>query len=132
MRQADIFAPLDFAHLIAPQSIWDRTLFEHLMSRFDFILQLTEDVAGTWTVWIWHTPGSHLPGELGIQGQPGRLGWIHDPVGFSDAVDMTANAAAILKQRDVRHVVVFSPGADWLVRVRSRLASTAFLFGDGA
>jgi len=125
MRQTDLFAPLDFADLIAPQSIWDRKLFEHLMSRFDYIVQITEHDAWTWTVWIWHAPGRRLPDELGIHGQQGRLGRIHDPVWFSDAVDMASNAAAILKRHSDRCVVVFSPDMHWLARARSsRISAT--------
>lgn len=132
MNQPDLFSPLEFADLIAPQSIWDRTLFDHLASRFDYVLQLTEATAGMWSVSIWHGVDKKPPGKLGIQGQLGSLGWTHEPVPFGAAVLMAEEAAATLKQRGVKHVAVFQPGAGWLARVRAVRASTALLSGGAA
>lgn len=132
MKQADLFSPFDFAHLIAPQSIWDGTLFDHLASRFDYVLQLTEAAAGMWSVSIWYAPGKNPPAKLGIQGQLGAPGWTHEPVPFGAAVLMAEEAAATLKQRGVKHVAVFQPGAGWLARVRAVRASTALLSGGAA
>ena len=132
MNQPDLFAPLDFADLIAPRSIWDRTLFDHLASRFDYILQITEDAAGLWSVSIWRAVGKPHPGDLGIQGELGTLGWTHESVPFGAAVLMARDAVAILKQRDVKHVAIFGPGAGWLARVRAIRASAALLSGGAA
>lgn len=132
MSQAEILAPLDFAQLIAPRSIWDRTLFDHLASRFDYILQITEAPASMWTVLIYYAPGKHQPSELGVRGELGFPGWTHEPVPLAEAVHMATNAAAILAQRGVRHVAVFSPGAGWLARVRALRSSAALLSGGVA
>jgi len=132
MSQAEIFAPLEFAHLIAPKSIWDRTLFDHLAARFDYVLQLTEAAAGLWSVSIWHAADKKPPHQLGVQGQLGAPGWTHEPVTFGAAVVMAEEAAAILQQRGVTHVAVFEPGAGWLARVRAFRTSAALFSGGVA
>jgi hypothetical protein len=132
MTQPELFAPLDFADLVAPRQMWGKPLFEHLASRFDYILQLGESSGGMWSVWIWYAETKTHPGELGIRGELGSLGWTHEPVTFGAAVGMADDAAKILKKRGLRHVAVFSPGEGWRARVRALRASAALLSGGAA